>query len=85
MKNTALTFLQRKNKQPSFFSNFYPIYNQERNHLKPLSGNVYNISIKQIHQNDTEQIKQHLFTSCLTLNSDQFIKFSEQQFHLSNT
>ena len=41
MKNTALTFFQRLNKQPPFFSKFYPIYNQERKHLKPLSGNVY--------------------------------------------
>ena len=45
-KNTALTFLQRLNKQPPFFSKFYPIYNQERKHLKPVSGNVYNFSIK---------------------------------------
>ena len=65
MKNTALTFFQRKNKQPPFFSKFYPIYNQERKHLKPLSGNVYNFSIKQVHQNDTEQFKQHLFMSDL--------------------
>ena len=28
MKNTALTFFQRLNKQPPFFSKFYPIYNQ---------------------------------------------------------
>ena len=27
MHNTALTFLQRMNKQPPFFSKFYPIYN----------------------------------------------------------
>ena len=65
MKNTALTFIQRKNKQPLFFSKLYPVYNQERKHLKPLSGNVYNFSIKQIHQNDKEQIKQHLFMSDL--------------------
>ena len=45
-KNTALTIFQRKNKQPPFFSKFYPLYNQERNHLKPLSGKVYNFSIK---------------------------------------
>ena len=38
-KNTALTFFQRLNKQPPFFSKFYPIYNQKRKHLKPLSGN----------------------------------------------
>ena len=44
-KNTALTFFQsfqRLNKQPPFFSKFYPIYNQKRKHLKPLAGNVYN-------------------------------------------
>ena len=35
-KNTALTFFQRLNKQPPFFSKFYPIYNQQRKHLKPL-------------------------------------------------
>ena len=29
-KNTSLTFFQRLNKQPPFFSKFYPIYNQER-------------------------------------------------------
>ena len=40
-KNTALTFFQRLNKQPPFFSKFYPIYNQERKHLKPLSENIY--------------------------------------------
>ena len=50
MKNTALTFFQRLYKQPPFFSKFYHIYNQERKYLKPLSRNVYNFSIKQVHQ-----------------------------------
>ena len=36
-KNTSLTFFQRLNKQPPFFSKFYPIYNQEKKYLKPLS------------------------------------------------
>ena len=63
MKNTALTFFQRRNKQPPFFSIFCPIYNQERKHLKPLSGNVYNFSVKQNHQYDKEQNKKHLFMS----------------------
>ena len=45
-KDTSLTFLQRLNKQPPFFSKFYPIYNQQRKHLKPLSGNIYKFSIK---------------------------------------
>ena len=46
------------NKQPPFLSTFYPIYNQERKYLKPLSGHVYNFSIKQVHQYDKEQNKQ---------------------------
>ena len=75
MKNTTLTFFQRLNKQPPFFSKFYPISNQKRKHLKPLSGNIYNFSIKQAHQNDKEQNQQDFI--CLTLNSDQFINFSE--------
>ena len=58
MKNTALTFFQRLNKQPPFFSNFYPIYNQERKHLKLLLGTIYNFSIKQVHQYDKDQIRQ---------------------------
>ena len=62
-KNTALSFFQRLNKQPPFFSKFYPIYNQERKHLKPLSGNVYKFSIKQFHQYDKSQNKQQLFMS----------------------
>ena len=65
MKNTSLTFFQRMNKQPPFFSKFYPVYNQERKHLKPLSGNMYNLSIEQFHQNEKEQNKQHLFKSDL--------------------
>ena len=64
-KNTSLTFFQRLNKQPPFFSKFYPIYNQERTYLKPLSENVYNFSFKQIHQYDKNQNKQHFFMSDL--------------------
>ena len=63
IKNTALTFFQRLNKQPPFFSKFYPIYNQERRHLKPLSVTVYKFSIKQVHQYNTNQNKQQLFMS----------------------
>ena len=62
-KNTALTFFQRLNKEPPFFSKFYPIYNQQRKHLKPLSGNIYNFSKKQVHQYNKSQIKQQLFMS----------------------
>ena len=73
LKNTALTFFQRLSKQPLFFSKFYPIYNQERKYLKPLAGNVYNFSIKQVHQSDKNQNKQHLFMSDLEFNP--FISF----------
>ena len=62
-KNTALTFFQRLNKQPPFFSKFYPIYNQQRNYLKPLSGNIYNFSKKQVHQYNKSQNKQQFFMS----------------------
>ena len=62
-KNTALTFFQRLNKQPPLFSKFYPFYNQQRKHLKPLSGNIYNFSIKQFHQYNKSQNKQQLFMS----------------------
>ena len=63
IKNTALTFFQRLNKQPPFFSKFYPIFNQERRHLNPLSGTVYKFSIKQVHQYNTNQNRQKLFMS----------------------
>ena len=87
MKNTALTFFQRLNKQPTFFSKFYPSYNQKRKHLTPLSGNVYNFSIKQVHQYDKEQNQQHLFMSDLdfrpihkffrvTVSSNKYMKHS---------
>ena len=69
MKNTALTFFQRINKQLHFLSKFYPLYNQERKCLKPLSGFVYNFSIKKVHQYDKEQNKQHLFMSDLEFRS----------------
>ena len=49
MQNTALTFFQRMNKQPPFFSKFYPISNKEIKHLKSLSGCIYELPIKQDH------------------------------------
>ena len=65
MINTALTFFQRINKQSPFFSKFYPIYNQERKHLKRLADYIYNFSIKKVHQYDKEENKQHLYMSDL--------------------
>ena len=63
LKNTALTFFQRINKQPPFFSKFYPMYNQERKDLKLLSGSIYNFSIKHVHQYNKGQNRQQLFMS----------------------
>ena len=63
MQNTTSTFLQRMNKQPPIFSKFYPIYNKERKHLKPLSAYIYEFPIKQIHQYDKNQNRQQLFMS----------------------
>ena len=97
-KNTSLIFFQRLNKQPPFFSKFYPIYNQERKHLKPLSGNLYNFSIKQVHQYDKDQNKQHFSMSDLefkpihkffriTISSIKFMKHSNSDIlslHVNN-
>ena len=73
MHITALIFFQRMNKQPPFFSNFYPICNKERKHLKPLSGYVYEFPIKQVHQYDKNQNIQHLYMSDLELRPNQKI------------
>ena len=67
MHDTASTFFQRMNKQPPFFSKFYHIYNKERKHLKPLSGYIYEFPIKQVHQYDKNQNRQHLYMSELEL------------------
>ena len=78
-KNTALTFFQRLNKQPPFFSKFYPIYNQKRKHLKPVSGNIYNFLMKQVHQYD--KVKTNNNFSCQTSNLNLFTNFSKLQSH----
>ena len=63
--NSALTFFQRMNKQPPFFSKFYPIYKKERKYPKPLSGYIYEFPIKQVHKYDKNQNRQHLYMSDL--------------------
>ena len=78
-KNTVLTFFQRLNKQTPFFSKFYPIYNQQRKHLKPLSGNIYNFSIKQVHQ--YYRSKKNNNFSCQTSNLNLSTNFSKLQSH----
>ena len=67
MKNTSLTLFQRLNNQPPFSSKFYLIHNQERKHLKPLAGYVYNFSISQVHKYNMKQNKQRLYLSDLEL------------------
>ena len=86
-KHTALTFFQRLNKQPPFFSTIYPIYNQEQKLLKPLSGNVSNFSIKQVHQYDKSQNKQQLFMSDFEFKPiHKFFKITISSIkHLKNT
>ena len=79
-KNTALTFFQRLNKQPPFFSKFYPIYNHQRKHLKPLSGNIYNFSIKQVHQYNKSKKNNNFL--CQTSNLNLPTNFSKLRSHL---
>ena len=59
----SLNILPKIKQTTAIFSKFYPIYNQQRKHLKPLSGNMFNFSIKQVHQYDKSQNKQQLFMS----------------------
>ena len=49
------------NKQPPLISKFYPIYNKERKHPKPLLGYIYEFPIKQVQQYDKNQNRQHLY------------------------
>ena len=63
MQNTVSTFFQRMDKQPPFFSKFYPIYYKERKHLKPLSKYFYGFQIKQVHQYRKSQNRKHLYMS----------------------
>ena len=78
-KETSLTFFQRLNKQPPFFSKFYPIFNQQRKHLKPLSG----ISIIFQSNKFTNMIKNKTNKNfiCQILNSNLFTNSSKSQSH----
>ena len=64
---TSLTFFQSMNRQPPIFSEFNPINNQQRIHLKPLTRHVDDISKNQIHQNNPDLNKQKLKMSDLEL------------------
>ena len=61
------------NKQPPIFSKFYPIYNKERKHLKPIPGYIYEFPIKQVFQYDKNQNRQYLFMSDFELRQIQKI------------
>ena len=80
-KNTALTFFQRLNKQPPFFSKFYPIYNQQRKHLKPLSGIIY-IIFQSNKFTNMIKVKINNNSLCQILSLNLFISFSKSRFHL---
>ena len=47
--------MRRSSKQLPFFSKLYPIYNQQRKQLKTLTGHVYDFSMNQVYQNNTDQ------------------------------
>ena len=51
------------NKQPPFFSKILANLQPTTETPEPLSGNIYNFSIKQVHQYDKSQNKQQLFMS----------------------
>ena len=57
MNNTSLIFFQRLYKHPPFFSKSYPIYNPERNYLKPISGYRHKFSLTKVHQYNVNQNK----------------------------
>ena len=75
MKNASLAFFLRLNKQLSFFAKFYSLYNQERKHLKPLVGYVYNFSLCQSIK--TTRNRTNNDYKCQTLNLSQLINFSD--------
>ena len=75
-KNTSLTFFQRLNKQPAFFSKFYhPIYNQEQKYLKPISGMC--ITFQSNKFASMIKTKTNNISLCQTLNLNPFINFFE--------
>ena len=62
-KKYSPNILPKIKQTTTIFLKIYPFYNLERKHLKPLSGNIYNFSIKQVHQYNKNQNKQQIFMS----------------------
>ena len=78
-QNTALTFLERMNKQPPFFSNFTPSIIKKENIL---SHSQDTFTIFRVNKStSTTKIITDNISICLTLKLDQFKKFLEKQFH----
>ena len=75
MQNTALTFFKRMNKQPPFFSKFYPIYNKERKHLNHSQDTFMNSRSNKFIK--MTKIKPDNIFICLTLSLDQITNFLE--------
>ena len=65
--NTSLTSFKEYINSPHFLSKIYPIHDQQRKHLKPLSGIDYNFSINLVHQYKVDQNRQQLWMSDLEL------------------
>ena len=57
-KKHSLNILPQIKQTTTIFLKIYPIYNQKWKQLKPLSGNKYKFSIKQVHRYDKSQNKQ---------------------------
>ena len=71
MQNNALTFFQRMNKQPPFFSKFYPIYNKETKNISNHSHVIFtNLQLNKF--TSTKKIKTDNIFICQTLKLDKF-------------
>ena len=71
MQNNALTFFQRMNKQPPFFSKFYSIYNKETKNISNHSQVIFTkLQVNKF--TSTRKIKTDKIFICQTLKLDQF-------------
>ena len=78
MQNTALTFFQRMNKQPSFFQSFTPFIMKKENILNQSQDTFTNFQIKKF--TNTTNVKIDNISICLILNLDQFTTFQSNNF-----
>ena len=73
MQNTALTFFQRMNKQPSFFQSFTPFIMKKENILNQSQDTFTSFLINKF--TNTTNVKIDTISICLILNLDQFTTF----------